>query len=149
MLLGKHALKEWPGLSDSISSPAPRKKVLPEVAQPSFGAWAGWGWDGVVEGVGDGREGCCSLPHRCFWLNRERLGHLSLPRDLGVCPFFLPTIDSRPKVLALSTSSFQMGQHLAKAEAKSHGPDSSGLQELRESVYTDVLDRTCSQNWQS
>ncbi|KAM7320118.1 hypothetical protein ACRRTK_020561 [Alexandromys fortis] len=44
---------------------------------------------------------------------------------------------------------YQMGQHLAKAEAKSHGPDSSGLQELSESVYTDVLDRTCSQNWQS
>lgn len=44
---------------------------------------------------------------------------------------------------------YQMGQHLAKAEAKSHGPGSSGLQELSESVYTDVLDRTCSQNWQS
>lgn len=44
---------------------------------------------------------------------------------------------------------YQMGQHLAKAEAKSHAPDSSGLQELSESIYTDVLDRTCSQNWQS
>lgn len=80
---------------------------------------------------------------------QQRLGHLSLPRDLGVCPFLLPTTDSRPKILALSTSSFQMGQHLAKAEAKSRGPDSSGLRELSESVYTDVLDRTCSQNWQS
>lgn len=44
---------------------------------------------------------------------------------------------------------YQMGQHLAKAEAKSHTPDSSGSQELSESTYTDVLDRTCSQNWQS
>ncbi|XP_034374381.1 marginal zone B- and B1-cell-specific protein [Arvicanthis niloticus] len=44
---------------------------------------------------------------------------------------------------------YQMGQHLAKAEAKSHTPDSGGLQELSESTYTDVLDRTCSQNWQS
>ncbi|KAL1773952.1 marginal zone B-and B1-cell-specific protein [Sigmodon hispidus] len=44
---------------------------------------------------------------------------------------------------------YQMGQHLAKAEAKSHPPDSSGSQELSESIYTDVLDRTCSQNWQS
>lgn len=44
---------------------------------------------------------------------------------------------------------YQMGQHLAKAEAKSHTPDSNGLQELSESTYTDVLDRTCSQNWQS
>ncbi|EDK97137.1 RIKEN cDNA 2010001M09, isoform CRA_b [Mus musculus] len=44
---------------------------------------------------------------------------------------------------------FQMGQRLAKAEAKSHTPDASGLQELSESTYTDVLDQTCSQNWQS
>ncbi|XP_005065334.2 marginal zone B- and B1-cell-specific protein [Mesocricetus auratus] len=42
---------------------------------------------------------------------------------------------------------YQMGQHLEKAEAKS--PDSSDLQELSESIYTDVLDRTCSQKWQS
>lgn len=121
---------------------------LPEVAQPSFGAWARVG-RGSERWWGGEKEGCCSLPHRCFRLNSERLGHLNLPRDLGVCPFLLPTIDSSPTVLALSTSSFQMGQHLGKAEAKSHGPDSSGLQELSESVYTDVLDRTCSQNWQS
>ncbi|XP_060233427.1 marginal zone B- and B1-cell-specific protein [Meriones unguiculatus] len=44
---------------------------------------------------------------------------------------------------------YQMGQHLAKAEARSHAPDSSGLQELSESAYVDALDRTCSQNWQS
>ncbi|OBS58249.1 hypothetical protein A6R68_10634 [Neotoma lepida] len=44
---------------------------------------------------------------------------------------------------------YQMGQHLAKAEAKFHAPDSSELQELSESIYMDVLDRTCSQNWQS
>ncbi|MEJ1286383.1 hypothetical protein NN561_017391 [Cricetulus griseus] len=42
---------------------------------------------------------------------------------------------------------YQMGQHLARAEAKS--PDSSDLQELSESIYTDVLDQTCSQKWQS
>ncbi|MBZ3886740.1 Marginal zone B- and B1-cell-specific protein [Sciurus carolinensis] len=44
--------------------------------------------------------------------------------------------------------SYQMWQHLAKAEAKLHTPDSRGQQELSESVYTDILDRSCSQNWQ-
>ncbi|XP_020023508.2 marginal zone B- and B1-cell-specific protein [Castor canadensis] len=43
---------------------------------------------------------------------------------------------------------YQMWQHLAKAEAKLHSPDSRGRQELSESVYTDVLDRSCSQSWQ-
>ncbi|XP_066128755.1 marginal zone B- and B1-cell-specific protein isoform X1 [Saccopteryx bilineata] len=40
----------------------------------------------------------------------------------------------------------QMWQHLAKAEAKLHNPQ--GHQELSESVYTDILDRSCSQTWQ-
>uniref|UniRef100_A0A8D2CT82 Marginal zone B and B1 cell specific protein n=1 Tax=Sciurus vulgaris TaxID=55149 RepID=A0A8D2CT82_SCIVU len=44
--------------------------------------------------------------------------------------------------------SYQMWHHLAKAEAKLHTPDSRGQQELSESVYTDILDRSCSQNWQ-
>ncbi|XP_006923110.1 marginal zone B- and B1-cell-specific protein [Pteropus alecto] len=43
---------------------------------------------------------------------------------------------------------YQMWQHLAKAEAKLHTPDSGGHQELSESVYTDVLDQSCSQTWQ-
>ncbi|XP_049991013.1 marginal zone B- and B1-cell-specific protein isoform X2 [Alexandromys fortis] len=60
------------------------------------------------------------------------------------CPASVYTLAWLPR-----SGQSQMGQHLAKAEAKSHGPDSSGLQELSESVYTDVLDRTCSQNWQS
>lgn len=113
------------------------------MTQPSSGAWAQ-----VGEGLGRWEGGVLQLASQVLPA-QQRLGRLSLPRDLGVSPFLLPTTDNRPKVLALSTSSFQMGQHLAKAEAKSRGPDSSGLQELRESVYTDVLDRTCSQNWQS
>ncbi|XP_035569704.1 marginal zone B- and B1-cell-specific protein isoform X2 [Canis lupus baileyi] len=44
---------------------------------------------------------------------------------------------------------YQMWQHLAKAEAKLHTPDSGGRQwELSESVYIDVLDKSCSQSWQ-
>ncbi|XP_008139873.1 marginal zone B- and B1-cell-specific protein [Eptesicus fuscus] len=41
---------------------------------------------------------------------------------------------------------YQMWQHLAKAEAKLHTP--GGRQELSESVYTDVLEQSCSQTWQ-
>lgn len=58
-----------------------------------------------------------------------------------------PTLSS-PKALAFSPSLFQMWKHLAKAEAQLHTPDSGGRQELSESVYTDVLDRSCSQTWQ-
>ncbi|XP_007937161.2 marginal zone B- and B1-cell-specific protein [Orycteropus afer afer] len=43
---------------------------------------------------------------------------------------------------------YQMWQHLAEAEAKLHTPESGGRRELSESVYTDVLDRSCSQSWQ-
>ncbi|KAF5913388.1 marginal zone B- and B1-cell-specific protein [Diceros bicornis minor] len=43
---------------------------------------------------------------------------------------------------------YQMQQHLAKAEAKLHTQDSRGQQVLSESVYTDVLDGSCSQTWQ-
>ncbi|XP_008842515.1 marginal zone B- and B1-cell-specific protein [Nannospalax galili] len=43
---------------------------------------------------------------------------------------------------------YQIWKHLAKAEAKFHAPDSSGRQELSESIYMDVLDQSCSQNWQ-
>ncbi|XP_042761962.1 marginal zone B- and B1-cell-specific protein [Panthera leo] len=43
---------------------------------------------------------------------------------------------------------YQMWQHLAKAEAKLHTRDSGGQQELSESVYTDILDQSCSQTWQ-
>lgn len=57
-----------------------------------------------------------------------------------------PTLSS-PKALVLSPSLFQMWQHLAKAEAKLHTPDSGGRRELSESEYTDVLDRSCSQTW--
>ncbi|XP_007517600.1 marginal zone B- and B1-cell-specific protein isoform X2 [Erinaceus europaeus] len=42
---------------------------------------------------------------------------------------------------------YQMGQHLADAEAKLHSLDSGGRRVLSESVYTDVLDRSCSQTW--
>jgi hypothetical protein len=64
-----------------------------------------------------------------------------------VLPSF-PQLTISLQSLAPSLSSFQMWQHLAKAEAKLHSPDSRGRQELSESVYTDVLDRSCSQSWQ-
>lgn len=60
-------------------------------------------------------------------------------------PVLSPTL-SGPYALTLSSSLFQMGQHLAKAEAKLH--THRGHQELSESVYTDVLDKSCSQAWQ-
>ncbi|XP_004586523.1 marginal zone B- and B1-cell-specific protein [Ochotona princeps] len=43
---------------------------------------------------------------------------------------------------------YQMREHLAKAEAKLQPRDSLGQRELSESEYTDVLDRSCSQDWQ-
>ncbi|ELR53165.1 Plasma cell-induced resident endoplasmic reticulum protein [Bos mutus] len=43
---------------------------------------------------------------------------------------------------------YQMWQHLTKAEAKLLPLDSGGRRELSESVYTDVLDQSCSQTWQ-
>ncbi|XP_059773201.1 marginal zone B- and B1-cell-specific protein isoform X2 [Balaenoptera ricei] len=43
---------------------------------------------------------------------------------------------------------YQMWQHLTKAETKLHTLDSGGRGKLSESVYTDVLDRSCSQTWQ-
>ncbi|XP_006772507.1 PREDICTED: marginal zone B- and B1-cell-specific protein [Myotis davidii] len=47
---------------------------------------------------------------------------------------------------ACKAVAYQMWQHLAKAEAKLHTP--GGRQELSESVYTDVLEQSCSQTWQ-
>nr|KAF6482200.1 spermatogenesis associated 24 [Molossus molossus] len=41
---------------------------------------------------------------------------------------------------------YQMWKHLTKAEAKLHTP--RGRQALSESVYTDVLERSCSHTWQ-
>ncbi|XP_053422420.1 marginal zone B- and B1-cell-specific protein [Nycticebus coucang] len=43
---------------------------------------------------------------------------------------------------------YQMWQNLAKAEARLHTPDSKGRRKLSESVYTDILDLSCSQKWQ-
>ncbi|XP_076994164.1 marginal zone B- and B1-cell-specific protein [Tamandua tetradactyla] len=43
---------------------------------------------------------------------------------------------------------YQMRRYLSEAEAKRHTPDSGGRPELSESVYTDVLDQSCSQSWQ-
>lgn len=71
--------------------------------------------------------------------------HSPLETQAPILPSPTP---SRPKALALSPSLFQMWQHLAKAEAKLHTPDSGGHRELSESEYTDVLDRSCSQTWQ-
>uniref|UniRef100_A0A8C5P386 Marginal zone B and B1 cell-specific protein 1 n=1 Tax=Jaculus jaculus TaxID=51337 RepID=A0A8C5P386_JACJA len=42
---------------------------------------------------------------------------------------------------------YQMWQHLTAAEAKLRAPHSRGRQALSESVYMDVLDRSCTQNW--
>ncbi|XP_069339825.1 marginal zone B- and B1-cell-specific protein isoform X2 [Eulemur rufifrons] len=75
----------------------------------------------------------CAVTPAGLWLTRDS------------CP---APLSSSPETLAPSPSLFQMGQHLAKAEAKLHTPDSEGRRQLSESVYTDVLDLSCSQQWQ-
>ena len=59
-----------------------------------------------------------------------------------------PSALSSSEALVLNPSLFQMWQHLTKAEAKLLPLDSGGRHELSESVYTDVLDQSCSQKWQ-
>ncbi|XP_075399243.1 marginal zone B- and B1-cell-specific protein [Tenrec ecaudatus] len=49
---------------------------------------------------------------------------------------------------ACKAVAYQMWKHLSEAEAKLHSPESRGQRELSESVYTDILDRSCSQSWQ-
>ncbi|XP_002710158.2 marginal zone B- and B1-cell-specific protein [Oryctolagus cuniculus] len=49
---------------------------------------------------------------------------------------------------ACKAVAYQMWKYLEKAEAKLHPGDSWERQELSESAYTDVLDRSCSQDWQ-
>ncbi|EHB02332.1 Proapoptotic caspase adapter protein [Heterocephalus glaber] len=89
------------------------------------------------------------------------LGAWAVPGGLGDRAFLsatAPNLDEEEKYSAHMPAhlrcdacravAYQMWQHLAKAEAKLHTPDSRGRQELSESEYTDVLDRSCSQNWQ-
>ncbi|KFO19321.1 Plasma cell-induced resident endoplasmic reticulum protein [Fukomys damarensis] len=89
------------------------------------------------------------------------LGAWTVPGALGDRAFLsaaAPNLDEEEKYSAhvpahlrcdaCRAVAYQMWQHLVKAEAKLHTPDSTGRQELRESEYTDVLDRSCSQNWQ-
>lgn len=85
------------------------------------------------------------MPHRCFLSKGSFATSFSPETQTPVVSS--PTL-SHPKALALSPSLFQMWQHLTKAEAKLHTPNSRGRQELSESVYTDILDRSCSQTWQ-
>ena len=63
-------------------------------------------------------------------------------------PITPPFTLSSSEALVLNPSLFQMWQHLTKAETKLHTLDSGGRGKLSESVYTDVLDRSCSQTWQ-
>ncbi|XP_037364238.1 marginal zone B- and B1-cell-specific protein [Talpa occidentalis] len=89
------------------------------------------------------------------------LGAWALPGDLGdraPVTATAPQLDDEEKYSthmpahlrcdACRAVAYQMWQHLAKAEAKLHTPDSGEWQELSESAYTDVLDRSCSQTWQ-
>uniref|UniRef100_A0A8C8WHT7 Marginal zone B and B1 cell specific protein n=1 Tax=Panthera leo TaxID=9689 RepID=A0A8C8WHT7_PANLE len=89
------------------------------------------------------------------------LGAWGIPRGLGdraPLTATAPQLDDEEKYSAHMPAhlrcdacravAYQMWQHLAKAEAKLHTRDSGGQQELSESVYTDILDQSCSQTWQ-
>ncbi|XP_004643300.1 marginal zone B- and B1-cell-specific protein isoform X2 [Octodon degus] len=90
------------------------------------------------------------------------LGAWAVPEGLGDQGFLsatAPQLDEEEKYSAHMPThlrcdacraiAYQIWQHLAKAEAKLHASDSRGQQELSESEYTDVLDRSCSQNWKN
>ncbi|KAF6281048.1 marginal zone B and B1 cell specific protein [Rhinolophus ferrumequinum] len=89
-----------------------------------LGAWA------IPEGLGDSAPFTATAPE----LDDEEKYSAHMPAHL--------------RCDACKAVSYQMWQHLAKAEAKLHTPDSGGRRELSESEYTDVLDRSCSQTWQ-
>ncbi|CAK6446107.1 unnamed protein product [Pipistrellus nathusii] len=87
------------------------------------------------------------------------LGAWAIPRGLGnrdSLTATAPQLDDEEKYSAhmpthlrcdaCKAVAYQMWQHLAKAEAKLHTP--GGRQQLSESVYTDVLEQSCSQAWQ-
>ncbi|XP_029797411.1 marginal zone B- and B1-cell-specific protein [Suricata suricatta] len=89
------------------------------------------------------------------------LGAWGIPGDLGdraPLTATAPQLDDEEKYSAHMPAhlrcdacravAYQMWQHLTKAEAKLHTRDPGGQQELSESVYTDVLDRSCSQTWE-
>ncbi|XP_006866197.1 PREDICTED: marginal zone B- and B1-cell-specific protein [Chrysochloris asiatica] len=89
------------------------------------------------------------------------LGAWAIPGGLGERATFTataPHLDDEEKYSAHMPThlrcdacravAYQMWQHLAEAEAKLHTPESGGRRELSESMYTDVLDRSCSQSWQ-
>nr|XP_010342775.1 marginal zone B- and B1-cell-specific protein isoform X3 [Saimiri boliviensis boliviensis] len=73
---------------------------------------------------------------------------LWLTRDSAPILPTSPQLSSSPEALAPTPSLLQMWQNLAEAETKLHSPNSGGQRELSESVYLDVLDRSCSRNWQ-
>ena len=110
----------------------PRLWILPQLARSQ------------LSGPGGGPQ---SQPHRCFLLKMFRC--LVLPPRLRflLSPAPPSTLNSS-EALVLNPSLFQMWQHLTKAEAKLLPLDSGGRRELSESVYTDVLDQSCSQTWQ-
>ncbi|KAM5298906.1 marginal zone B- and B1-cell-specific protein [Ctenodactylus gundi] len=96
-----------------------------------------------------------SLPLLLLW------GAWAIPGALGDSPALsatAPQLDDEEKYSAhmpvhlrcdaCRAVAYQMGQYLMKAEAKLHTAASRGQQDLSESEYIDVLDRSCSQNWQ-
>ncbi|XP_005382130.1 PREDICTED: marginal zone B- and B1-cell-specific protein [Chinchilla lanigera] len=89
-----------------------------------LGAWA------VPGGVGDRGFLSATAPH----LDEEEKYSAHMPAHL--------------RCDACRAVAYQMWQHLAKAEAKLHTPDSRGRRALSESEYTEVLDLSCLQNWQ-
>ncbi|XP_004696711.1 marginal zone B- and B1-cell-specific protein [Echinops telfairi] len=89
------------------------------------------------------------------------LGAWAIPGSLGdqaVLTATAPQMDDEEKYSvhmpvhlrcdACRAVAYQMWKHLAEADAKLHTSEPRGQRELSESVYTDVLDRTCSQSWQ-
>ncbi|XP_049714458.1 marginal zone B- and B1-cell-specific protein [Elephas maximus indicus] len=91
---------------------------------PLLGAWA------IPGGLGDRAPLTATAPQ----LDDEEIYSVHMPTHL--------------RCDACRAVAYQMWQHLAEAEAKLHTPESGRRRELSESVYTDVLDRSCSQSWQ-
>ncbi|KAM8763924.1 marginal zone B- and B1-cell-specific protein [Rhynchonycteris naso] len=106
-----------------LTEPSPRTMRLSlPLLLLLLGAWA------IPEGLGDRAPLTATAPQ----LDDEEKYSAHMPAHL--------------RCDACRAVAYQMWQHLAKAEAKLHTPQ--GRQELSESVYTDVLDRSCSQTWQ-
>uniref|UniRef100_A0A8D0NJR2 DUF3456 domain-containing protein n=1 Tax=Sus scrofa TaxID=9823 RepID=A0A8D0NJR2_PIG len=107
-----------------LTEPAPRTMRLPPLLLLLLGACA------IPGGLGDRAPLSATAPQ----LDDEEKYSAHMPAHL--------------RCDACRAVVYQMQQHLTKAEAKLHTLDSEGHHRLSESVYTDVLDQSCSQTWQ-